>query len=280
MKNSNQGKFLLIFSSVIVSLALILIFFIIFSIITKDSVVDNGDVIDDTSLISSTTSDVSSISSDTSSITPDVSSSEPAIEEEVNEVVLDKEFSNLLLVNAKNPLPEDYDYEGNLGRIDSKYINGSLNQINKDVLPYLTAMIDAAWNDGVKLYVRSPYRSYSTQKMLFEAEVNKWLNTGLDRASAEEKASTIVARPGTSGHHTGLSIDFNVAADKFATTPMYTWLCENAADYGFIMRYPKEKQSITGVIYESWHWRFVGINIAKEIKEKGVCLEEYLNQAG
>ncbi|MEE1054018.1 MAG: M15 family metallopeptidase, partial [Acutalibacteraceae bacterium] len=93
-------------------------------------------------------------------------------------------------------------------------------------------------------------------------------------------AATVVARPGTSEHNTGLCADFNMASDTFETTPMYEWMCENAENYGFILRYPKEKQDITGVIYESWHWRFVGINTAKEMNNLGLTLEEYIELKG
>ena len=189
---------------------------------------------------------------------------------------LDAAYSRLLFVNGKHPLPEGYDYEGNLTTIDAKYINGSLKQFDKDVYPYLQAMIEAAWADGVKLYVWSPYRSYSTQEMLYQNQVQRCRDRGLDEVSAQAEAATVVAKPGTSEHHTGLALDFNMASDKFEQTDMYTWLKENAADYGFIMRYSAEKQPLTGVIHESWHWRFVGINVAKEINEKQVCLEEYL----
>ena len=90
------------------------------------------------------------------------------------------------------------------------------------------------------------------------------------------EAATIVARPGTSEHNTGLALDINCANDSFENTATFRWLNENAEKYGFIMRYSAEKQSITGVIHESWHWRFVGINVAKEINERQMCLEEYV----
>lgn len=193
---------------------------------------------------------------------------------------LDPEFSNLLLVNGENPLPADYDYGGNLITIPDKYKNGQLNEINKDVWPYMKAMLEKAWEDGVDLKVWSPYRSYSTQEMLFENQVQREMNKGLARAAAEVQAATVVARPSTSEHHTGLAADFNMASDSFENTEMYTWMKENAEDYGFIMRYSAEKQPITGVIHESWHWRFVGINHAKEINKLGMCLEEYLEHIG
>lgn len=195
---------------------------------------------------------------------------------EINGVTLDANFTNLLLVNGKNPLPEDYNYEGNLTTIPKKYIKGSLTQIDKDVWPYLQAMLDAARSENIDIGVWSPYRSYATQKMLFEKQVTKQKNNGVPADQAEDKAATIVARPGTSEHHTGLALDINCADHAFEKTAAYKWLKENAENYGFIMRYSAEKQSITGVIHESWHWRFVGINTAKEINRLGMCLEEYV----
>lgn len=193
---------------------------------------------------------------------------------------LDANFSQLLLVNAQNPLPEDYDYEGNLTEIPTKYINGMLKQIDKNVWPYMQAMIDAQRETETDsknwLYVRSPYRSYATQKMLFTQETNKWLKTGLSSEEAETKAATVVTRPGTSEHNTGFSADFNIAEDSFESTPMFTWMQEHAADYGFVLRFPKDKQEITGITYESWHYRFVGINNAKEMNRLNMCLEEYV----
>lgn len=191
---------------------------------------------------------------------------------------LDPNFSNLLLVNGKNPLPEDYDYEGNLVKLESKYICGSLNQVKAPIYPYLTAMLEAAWEDGVNLKVLSPYRSYATQQRLFNNKVQRVIDSGTPAERAEEVAATVVARPGTSEHHTGLAIDFNSVEDSFEKTAMYRWLDKNAQDYGFILRYTAEKQEITGVIHESWHWRFVGINEAKKIKASGLCLEEYLEK--
>ena len=169
-------------------------------------------------------------------------------------------------------MPDDYDTKVReyLVEIDPQYRNNNyVTQIHKDVYPYITAMVAAAQADGVNLKVWSPFRSYAIQNDLFQKQVDR---VGGD----EEKAATVVARPGTSEHNTGLCADFNMASDTFESTPMYTWMCENAEDYGFILRYPKDKQNVTGVIYESWHWRFVGINNAKEINELGVTLEEFI----
>lgn len=198
--------------------------------------------------------------------------SEPEIFVTPTGVELDANFGRLLLINGENALPDDYDTKVReyLVEIDPQYRNNNyVTQIHKDVYPYITAMVAAAQADGVNLKVWSPFRSYAIQNDLFQKQVNR---VGGD----EEKAATVVARPGTSEHNTGLCADFNMAGDAFESTPMYTWMCENAEDYGFILRYPKDKQHITGVIYESWHWRFVGINNAKLINELGVTLEEYV----
>lgn len=193
---------------------------------------------------------------------------------------LDANFSILLLVNDKNPLPEDYDYEGNLTTIPTNYINGMLNQIDKDVWNYMKAMIDAQRETQTDsknwLYVRSPYRSYATQKMLFTNQINRNLNAGLSSEEAETRAATVVTRPGRSEHNTGFSADFNIAEDSFESTPMFTWMQEHAAEYGFVLRFPKDKQDKTGIVYESWHYRFVGINTAKEMNRLNMCLEEYV----
>ncbi len=220
-----------------------------------------------------------SSSRDVSSAAESVISSEEATSAEKN-TELDGDFSKLLLVNGENPLPDGFDYTDNLVTIPQKYLCGALNQMDKDAFVYAKAMIEAAWQDGVEMYIRSPYRSYDYQTMLYNNEVAKWKNKGYSQADAEDTAATIVARPSTSEHHTGLALDINVADDIFEDSEAYAWLLENAENYGFILRYTGEKQSITGVIHESWHWRFVGIKHAKKINELGYCLEEYVEYLG
>lgn len=231
-------------------------------ILIKNAINDNNDKEQSSELVSS--EDISS---------EQIAASEPEYVT-LGDYTLDASFSRLLLINGENPLPEDYDTNVReyLVEIPDEYRNNDyVTQIHKDILPYVTAMVANAQADGVNLQVWSPFRSYAIQNDLFQKQVER---VGGDEA----KAATVVARPGTSEHNTGLCADFNMASDTFETTPMYTWMCENAEDYGFILRYPKEKEHITGVIYESWHWRFVGINAAKEINELGLTLEEYIEQ--
>ncbi len=145
-------------------------------------------------------------------------------------VQLDANYKNLLLVNGSHPLSDNYDYTAELTTIPEEYHNGQLDQINKDIWPYLKAMIDDARSEGVKLSVWSPYRSYNTQKMLFDRQVQKQIAAGVPESQAEDKAATIVARPGTSEHHTGLAADINMADDAFENTPMFLWLTEHCQD--------------------------------------------------
>ncbi len=196
-----------------------------------------------------------------------VNTTDPKLDNKLN-----PDFEMLLLVNGENPLPDDYDanIRKDLVTIDKKYRNNNnVTDIHKDVYPYITAMVKAAQADGVDLRVWSPFRSYATQNILFQNQVKR---VGGD----EDLAATVVARPGTSEHNTGLCADFNMASDSFEKTKMYKWMVQNAEDYGFVLRYPKDKTDITGVIYESWHWRFVGINRAKDMNKLGLCLEEYI----
>ena len=115
-----------------------------------------------------------------------------------------------------------------------------------------------------------------------EARIDKWLWAGYSQEAAEEKAGTIVAFPGTSEHHLGLAVDLvsseHVKLDQDAEkTKGYQWLVKNCHEYGFILRYPNNASDITGIIYEPWHFRYVGVEAATEIMEKGITLEEYLS---
>ena len=169
------------------------------------------------------------------------SQSEPAATassaSKTDDTTLDPDFGRLLLINGENPLPDEYDtaVRQYLVEIDSKYRNNNyVTQIHRDVYPYITAMVAAAQADGVDLKVWSPFRSYSIQNDLFQRQVARM-------GGDEQKAATVVARPGTSEHNTGLCADFNMADDAFESKPMYKWMCGNAENYGFILRYPKDK---------------------------------------
>ena len=126
--------------------------------------------------------------------------------------------------------------------------------------------------EAVQLTVQEEANTEAEAKAKAEAEA------AAAQAQAEAEAAKVVARPGTSEHQTGLAVDFNSTTNAFETMPQYKWLKENAEDYGFIMRYPSDKEDITKIVYEPWHWRFVGIKVAREMNSLGVTLEEYLDR--
>lgn len=160
-------------------------------------------------------------------------------------------------------------------------VKGSGYYLDYRVAPYYQQMYDAAKADGITLTPVSGYRSYERQEKNFENEISENMETGLDRKEATIKAATVIMVPGSSEHNAGLAMDICSLSESFENTKEFEWLSENAADYGFILRYPKDERSrnITKVIYEPWHYRYVGVEAAKEIKAKGITLEEYLGLA-
>lgn len=182
---------------------------------------------------------------------------------------------NLLLVNPWNKLPEGFEVE----LITLK--NGQA--VHELAYPELQAMMDAARDQGLSPLICSSYRTMEKQQTLFDKQVKSLLNRGYTQAEAEEEAATWVALPGTSEHQTGLAVDIvalsnQVLDKKQAETAEQIWLMEHAHEYGFILRYPSDKEALTGIHYEPWHYRYVGRAAAAEIYEQGICLEEYLKQ--
>lgn len=180
-----------------------------------------------------------------------------------------------ILLNGDYVLPEGY--EPTL----AEAVKGSGVYLDYRVAPFYQAMYDAALEDGIILYPVSGYRSYDLQTRNFENHISEIMNNnGLDRTEATVKAATSIMIPGGSEHNAGLAMDICSLSESFEDTEEFAWLSENAADYGFILRYPKDEEAkaITKVKYEPWHYRYVGVDTAKDIKSKGVTLEEYLGQ--
>ena len=171
----------------------------------------------------------------------------------------------LVLVNKYHKLASDY--EPDLVKMDTKYSYDN-KYMNAVAYEHLKDMIDAALLDGIKLYNISSYRSYQTQTDLYNRYVNK---------DGKEAADTYSARAGYSEHQTGLATDLNTADENkhFENSPEYAWLSKNAYKYGFIERYPKDKEYITGYIFEPWHYRYVGETVAKYIYDHQITFDEY-----
>ena len=185
----------------------------------------------------------------------------------------------LKLVNPDNSVSKEFIDNVNKKAITTSYTNKSSSSkyLDERVVASFEAMCKAAKKDGITLYTISSYRSYSYQENLFKKRIQRVINEeGLSEEKATEKAATIVARPGTSEHHLGLAVDIISVETNFEKTKEFKWLQEHAEEYGFIMRYPKDKKSITKIIYEPWHYRYVGVEHAKEMNNLGLCLEEYI----
>ncbi|MBC6678511.1 M15 family metallopeptidase [Zhenpiania hominis] len=174
---------------------------------------------------------------------------------------------NLMLVNSQYRIPDDYSMD--LIRLS----NGE--QVDSRIYPALQEMFDDARADGYNLFVRAGYRNGEVQENLMEDKIETYRQEGYSQREAEHEAEKWVAKPGTSEHELGLAVDIN-AEGQTDGNRLYQWLAEHSWKYGFILRYPAEKEEITGIDYEPWHFRYVGKQAAKEMYEQDLCLEEYV----
>lgn len=175
----------------------------------------------------------------------------------------------LTLVNYENTLSEDFKIE--LASIDD------IRKFDKRAISKLNQMLLDMKNDNIKgVWVQSSYRSVEEQEKVFNEQVSKYIQMGKTKKEAEEMTLKIINKPGTSEHNLGLAVDFNYVNLDFEDTKGFKWLKENAEKYGFVLRYKKEKEDVTKVDYEPWHWRYVGEEHAKKMNELDLCLEEYI----
>ena len=183
----------------------------------------------------------------------------------------------MVLVNHTSKMPDDYTF-------DTKEC-GSATAVNKTLQTVacdaFLSMQKAAAADGVTVWMQSGYRSVKYQPSLYERKTKYYLDKGYDNATAKEKAAAVVNPPGYSEHNCGLAADLNSPEhtgldEGFEKTAAFRWLCEHAGDYGFILRYPKDAEDKTEIIYEPWHWRYVGVENAAKINASGLCFEDYI----
>lgn len=182
-----------------------------------------------------------------------------------------------VLVNRVNNLPDTYIPEDlvKLTEVPTVLSNPEVNQLRLPAYDALKLLFAGAKDAGYDLYARSGYRSYNTQTSLYSSYVE---NHG------QEAADTFSAKPGQSEHQTGLSMDITSESmsyqlsETFGDTDEGKWVSENAHKYGFIIRYPKDKENVTGYMYEPWHIRYLGVDMATEVYESGLTLEEYFEQ--
>ena len=185
---------------------------------------------------------------------------------------------SLILINKQSLLPEDYS-------MDLVTVRGG-QQVDVRIFQPLSDMLSAARAQGYSVSVMSGYRSPATSQALIDEEVQQRVNQGMDRQAAYEEVIQAIAPPYTSEHNAGLAVDIYAPCfdglrfePALEYEPEYRWLKEHCAEYGFILRYPKDKVSITQYQFEPWHFRYVGKEAAQAIMSQGICLEEYLGQA-
>ncbi len=173
----------------------------------------------------------------------------------------------LILVNAEHPVPEDYSVTLKELRNDQ--------WVDERIYPELQQMFDDARAEGIYPLINESYRSAERQQEILDNYIAAYEAEGLSTEEAQQRALEVVAKPGTSEHQLGLALDIIVEYEEDSTVT-WQWLKENCWRYGFILRYPEDKTEITGISYEPWHFRYVGAEAAQQITERGITLEEYL----
>lgn len=178
----------------------------------------------------------------------------------------------LVLVNPWNALPEGCEVA--LAQL------GGGQAVDERCYADVQAMLGDCRAAGLEPVVCSSYRTQEKQRALYDAQIRKLESQGLSGEEARQKAGTSVAVPGTSEHQLGLAVDIVDARYQLLDAsqedmPVQRWLMENSWRYGFVLRYPSDKSDVTGIIYEPWHYRYVGGPAAREMREQGLCLEEY-----
>lgn len=183
----------------------------------------------------------------------------------------------LILVNKQNAFPTDY-------VVGLHWLNNRSCAVSELMYDALSQMLTDGATEGRQFVVASGYRSRETQKQLLEEDIaDSMLKDGLSYEEAYEKETSETMPPGYSEHETGLAVDivaldYQMLDEQQEWTEENQWLQEHCSEYGFILRYPRGKEEITGVSYESWHFRYVGVEAAREIMEQGITLEEYLGR--
>lgn len=179
---------------------------------------------------------------------------------------------NLVLVNKDHGVPFGYGKQLEF----TELANGEF--VDSRIYPALQQMFDAARASGVYPVVASGYRSREQQDDLVNERIDVYIGEGYMKDEARRLALTYCASPGYSEHELGSAVDINADSVYSTGNEVYSWLAQNARYYGFIRRYPEEKQSLTGIADEPWHYRYVGKEAARIIEDNGLCLEEYIEQ--
>lgn len=194
----------------------------------------------------------------------------------INEYKIKTDFSkwnkncdwNLVVVNSKNQVPAEY-------TLKLKPFNDVT--VDRRIIYYLEELLKDTERQNLNLWVSSGHTTFEKQRKIFNNKAKEFLAKGYNYEQSEKMAQETIDKPETSEHHLGLAVDFNGTKDDFCNSPEYDWLEKNCTNYGFILRYEKSKQNITGKAYRPWHFRYVGEKHAKKMQQKNMCLEEYVS---
>lgn len=180
----------------------------------------------------------------------------------------------ILLVNKTHPLPDDY-------KPSLKRVADYGADVDESIYDALVQMLNDGKKEGLSFWIASSYRSMERQRELLDEDIETLIHQGYTYSQAYEEVVKETMPVGCSEHATGLAVDlvsknYQILDEKQGQTAEILWLQEHCSQYGFILRYPKGKEDITKVSYESWHFRYVGVEAAEEIMSQGLTLEEYL----
>lgn len=192
---------------------------------------------------------------------------------ETGPVIRQEDMWALILTNARYPIPEDY-------TVELKVLPGTEQSVDARIYDTTLQMLSDMKAEGLRPIVCSAYRTLDRQEILFNRKVKSYVKKGYSMEAAAREAQHVLSIPGSGEHCLGLAIDvcsqsYQKLEEGFENTKEGKWLREHCAEYGFILRYDKGKEESTGINYEPWHFRYVGVDVAKYIMEKGITLEEF-----
>ena len=202
-----------------------------------------------------------------------VDSADYEMERQEELVINPEDMWCLILTNAEYPVPEDY-------AVTLKDVPGTDQKVDERIYEPLMNMLEAMKEEGLSPVVCSGYRTLDKQEKLFNRKVSAYVKKGRSKEESYTLARQTLSIPGSGEHCLGLAVDFYTRSyhqleRAFEKTPEGKWLREHAQDYGFTLRYDEGKEEITGIGYEPWHFRYVGIDVARYLKEHNLSLEEF-----
>ena len=262
------------FALLVILVAILGILLVLFALFCRDGNYNEVEITTETTIEESTTEPITEEPTSTpeESTTEAETTTKPPVKwDNYNPIdVLNSENWATTLISKKYPLGKTY------SPTLAPVIDGSSVTADTRVADAYKLMYADALEEGLVLTPYSAYCSYSRQQTNYENKVQAFVLQGMTEDEAKANAEKRIEPAGCSENGAGLSIDIVSASAGFSSTDEYKWLVNNAHKYGFVLRYPEDKTDITGIIYQPWHWRYVGIEVANEMKSNNLCLEEYL----